>query len=122
MRDFVHEQDGNAMSGQVKTHYSCAELAAMKLAGMPGSDRRMRDLVERESWLFIEEKSRGRVGVTRLYAPPARILKLIEAHRAGGYITARVGDGKQYVITLDLTIGEAAAMLRWLEKRRSLRG
>lgn len=69
------------MSSQGKTHYSCADLAKMKLPGLPGSERRMRDLVERESWTYIEEKSRGRTGATRLYAPPARILKLIDHHQ-----------------------------------------
>jgi hypothetical protein len=106
----------------MKTHYSCAELATLKLPDMPGTERALRDLVERESWSFIQEKSRGRNGVTRRYAPPERIAKLIAAHQAGANITAHGGDGKQYVITLDMTVGEAAAMLRWLEKRRARRG
>lgn len=66
-----------------KTHYSCAELAALNLPGLPASRQNMHALVKREAWSFIEEKGNGGPGgVVRLYAPPARILKLIERHRA----------------------------------------
>lgn len=65
-----------------KTHYSCAELADLHLLGMPSTERALRDLVERESWPSIEQKSRGRNGVTRLYAPPERIAKLIAARES----------------------------------------
>lgn len=67
------------MNSTSKTHYSCAELAAMKLPGMPTTERRMRDLVERESWEFTEIKSAGRSGMRREYLPPAKIARLIEA-------------------------------------------
>lgn len=63
----------------MKAHYSCAELAAMKLPGMPTTERRMRDLVDREKWEFTELKSRGRGGVKREYTPPAKVTKLIAA-------------------------------------------
>lgn len=63
----------------MKTHYSCAELASLRLPDFPTTERRLRDLVERDGWEFVEEKSRGRVGVRRLYAPPAAILKRIRA-------------------------------------------
>ncbi len=66
----------------MKTHYSCAELAALKLPDFPSTERRMRDLCERESWSFTEEKSRGRGGFKRLYAPPPAILKAIRKQEA----------------------------------------
>lgn len=69
-----------------KTHYSCAELAALKLKGYPGSERAWRDLVDREEWGFLEHKSRGRGGIRREYAPTAAIAKLIE--RAEGIIAS----------------------------------
>lgn len=61
----------------MKTHYSCADLAALKLPDFPGTERRIRDLCDRESWPYLEEKSRGRGGLKRLYAPPAGVLKAI---------------------------------------------
>lgn len=63
----------------MKLNFSCSELAAMKLPGMPTTERRMRDLVEREKWEFIEVKSRGRGGVKREYTPPTKITNLIAA-------------------------------------------
>lgn len=66
----------------MKTHYSCAELAALRLPDFPTTERRFRDYVERESWPFIEEKSRGRGGIKRLYAPPPAALKKIRAQEA----------------------------------------
>lgn len=69
-----------------KTHYTCAELAAMKLPGMPGTERAWRDLVTRDAWSCTEHKSRGRGGLRREYAPPPTIAKLID--RAEGIIAA----------------------------------
>lgn len=63
----------------MKSHYSCAELAAMKLPGLPTTERRMRDFVERENWEFVEIKSAGRSGMRREYLPPAKVAKLIES-------------------------------------------
>ncbi|MDP2805357.1 MAG: DDE-type integrase/transposase/recombinase, partial [Gallionellaceae bacterium] len=63
----------------VKTHYSCAELAALKLPGMPTTERCWRDLVARENWEFTEIKSAGRSGMRREYLPPAKIARLIES-------------------------------------------
>lgn len=61
-----------------KTHYSCAELAALKLPGYPASDRRMRDLAEREGWLFREVKGKGgKGGLRREYQPPKGVRDLI---------------------------------------------
>lgn len=63
----------------MKTHYSCAELAALRLAGFPTTERAWRDLVDRDAWPFAEQKSRGRGGIKRLYCPPADLLKKIRA-------------------------------------------
>lgn len=69
-----------------KTHYTCAELAAMKLPGMPGTERAWRDLVTRDAWSCTEHKSRGRGGLRREYAPPSAVAKLID--RAEGIAAA----------------------------------
>jgi hypothetical protein len=61
----------------MKTHYSCADLAALRLPDFPGSPQGWEKVVARESWPFREEKSRGRGGLKRLYAPPAGVLKAI---------------------------------------------
>ena len=70
-----------------KTHYTCAELAAMKLPGMPGSEMGWSKLVKREGYDFREVPAKGgKAGLRREYAPPAAIAKLID--RAEGIIAA----------------------------------
>lgn len=61
----------------MKTSYTCSELAALKLPQYPTSERRWRDLVEREAWEFTEQKSRGRGGIRRAYAPSTKVARLI---------------------------------------------
>lgn len=63
--------------GRMETHYSCAELAALKIPSFPTTERVWRNLVAREKWGFREEKSRGTNGTKRLYAPPPAVLKAI---------------------------------------------
>ncbi|TAN50860.1 MAG: hypothetical protein EPN21_07880 [Methylococcaceae bacterium] len=67
------------MSG-VKSHYSCAELAALRLPGYPASERRFKDVTEREGWPFREVKSAGKNGTRREYAPPKGVRELIFKH------------------------------------------
>ena len=63
----------------MKTHYSCAELAALKLPGLPTSCQGWEKTVKREGWEFSEHKSRGRGGIRREYTPPTKIARLIES-------------------------------------------
>jgi len=49
----------------MKTHYTAAELAAMKLPGLPGSERRMIDRARKDSWAFHLVKGRGGKGGMR---------------------------------------------------------
>ena len=63
----------------MKTHYSCAELAALKLPGHPTSCQGWEKVVKRENWEFNEHKSRGRGGIRREYAVPAKIARLVES-------------------------------------------
>lgn len=77
----------------MKNHYSCAELAAMKLPGMPANRQNWYELVSRENWDFIEVKARGgKGGIKREYTPPAKIARLIESrskiHAEGGAAAA----------------------------------
>jgi len=60
----------------MKTRYSCAELADMKIPGMPASKKGWIDLVSREGW--EGHKRAGRGGGFE-YTPPAKIANLIAA-------------------------------------------
>lgn len=60
----------------MKTHYSSAELAAMKLPGFPVSKKGMIDLVTREKWAV---KNRTGRGGGYEYQPPKAILEQIQA-------------------------------------------
>lgn len=60
--------------------FSCAELAEMNLPGLPATRQGWIDLVQREHWPFIEQKSRGRHGTTKKYQPPQHILDLIQKY------------------------------------------
>ena len=63
----------------LKTHYSCAELAEMKLPGLPSSERRMRDRVKKDGWISRQvDGSGGKDGVRTEYQPPAKIMGLIK--------------------------------------------
>lgn len=59
----------------IKTHYSCAELAEMKLPGLPADPKNMREKAVREGW--IGQKRAGRGGGFE-YQPPAPIMALIK--------------------------------------------
>lgn len=59
----------------LKTQYSCAELAAMKLPGMPETKKGWIDLVTREDW--GKQKRAGRGGGYE-YQPPAPIMAQIK--------------------------------------------
>lgn len=58
----------------MKTHYSCAELAAFKLAGYPTAKKNWIALVEREGW---ERQQRSGRGGGFEYTPSPAVLKLI---------------------------------------------
>ncbi len=96
-----------------KTHYSCSELAEMKLPGYPTTKEGWYQVVERERWGVVEHKSRGRGGIRREYAPSPAIMKLIAAFPA---MEAR-GTGSDVTLTVTVSIEEAVYISRWLEKR-----
>ncbi|MCW3478805.1 DNA-binding protein [Neisseriaceae bacterium JH1-16] len=61
---------------EIKTHYSAAELAAMKLPGLPTTKVAFRDKADREQWAFVEKKGIG--GTRREYALPAGVMAAIK--------------------------------------------
>lgn len=61
----------------MKTNYSCAELAALKLPGYPTSKVGWIDLVKREGW---EGQARAGRGGGFEYLPSIKVSKLIEHH------------------------------------------
>lgn len=69
--------------------FSATELANMQLPGMPRSDRRMRDVVEREQWPFRDVPSKGgKRGLKREYCPPPGVMALIREAQQGAPQTA----------------------------------
>jgi putative transposase len=61
-----------------KTHWSAAELAALRLPGLPSTDRGVQKQAQREAWAC--RKRAGRGGGLE-YQPPRAILALILAHQ-----------------------------------------
>lgn len=67
----------------MKTHYSSAELAAMKLPGLPTSERRMRDRLQSMGVASRQVECKGGKGGMRTeYQPPKAVLRLIQEHHA----------------------------------------
>jgi len=83
----------------MKTHYSCKELAELRLPGKPTTRQGWDSIVNAEQWPFIEVSSRGRMGKTREYEPPPEVLKLIAARTAP----------LEHAVTEDLAVYSAAA-------------
>jgi len=65
-----------SFSNGMKTHYSCAELAALRIAGFPTAKKNWISLVEREKW---ESRPRVGRGGGYEYLPPSSVLKKIRA-------------------------------------------
>lgn len=63
------------MSAALKTHYSAAELAGMRLPGLPGTVANVILLATREAWPFVELTGKG--GKRREYVPPAEVIAAI---------------------------------------------
>lgn len=72
----------------VKSHYSAAELAALRLDNTPTTDKGWEKWATRDAWAFVEVKSRGRNGARREYAVPPQIMDRIRLRAADTYIRA----------------------------------
>ncbi|MFZ6748550.1 Mu transposase C-terminal domain-containing protein [Undibacterium sp. Ren11W] len=59
----------------IKTHYSAAELAGMRLPGLPGTKVGLIAKADRDEWSFLEISGQG--GLRREYTPPAEVLAAI---------------------------------------------
>lgn len=93
----------------MKTHYSCADLAALKLPDFPSTKKGWYGLVDRDGWPFEEVDGKGGKGGTlRLYAPPASALRKIRAQEA---LIDRVDNPG----VMQLAMNHAVAALRRLE-------
>jgi len=88
----------------MKTHYSCAELAALKLPGFPTTPEGWAKVVEREGWEYNEHKSRGHGGLRREFLPSIKIAKLIESR---GKIAADGAEANHIQAALAQIRGEA---------------
>ncbi len=73
----------------VKTHYGAAELAAMKLPGLPATRENIIRRAARERWPYRDVQGNGgRTGMRREYAPPVAIVEAIKAGAAQQFVTA----------------------------------
>ncbi len=73
----------------IKTHYSSAELAAMKLPGLPTSERRINDRARKENWVSRQVPGKGGKGGLRTeYQPPKSIQELIHAAELQKHLSA----------------------------------
>ncbi|MDP2153841.1 MAG: Mu transposase C-terminal domain-containing protein [Methylotenera sp.] len=64
----------------MKQYYSCAELADMKLAGIPASRPGIKIRAESEGWIKREVNAKGgKGGVKTEYQPPKAIMNLIKS-------------------------------------------
>lgn len=73
----------------MKNFYSCAELAEMKLDGLPTSKPGIKLRAESESWPKREVASKGgRGGVRTEYQPPKKVMDLIKQHSLGQAVEA----------------------------------
>lgn len=67
----------------MKTHYSCTELAALRIPDFPTTKKGWYSLVDRAEWEFKDTPGKGgRGGIKRLYAPPLAVIKLIRKQEA----------------------------------------
>lgn len=81
---YTYEKTSEPGGNSSDAWFSATQLAEMGLPGMPRSDRRMRDVVEREGWPFREVPSQGgKRGIKREYQPPPYVLALIKGREEG---------------------------------------
>lgn len=64
----------------IKTHYSAAELAEMRLSNLPATKANVILFADRACWTAIHVKGRG--GMRRLYAPSAEVMAEIRLRAA----------------------------------------
>lgn len=68
--------------------FTCLELSAVGLPGMPTTEQGWGKLVARELWQFVEVHAKGgKKGVKREYTPPPALLELIRRHLRGEPVT-----------------------------------
>lgn len=77
------------ISGAIKSHYSAAELAALRLPMLPTTKANVIALADRAGWSSVEATGRG--GKRREYAPPADVMDAIRAKAAQTLITVAPG-------------------------------
>lgn len=86
----------------MKSHFSAAELAELRLPGLPGTERNIRAMADRAGWTAQEVPARGRTGIRKEYAitalPEAARLALLNqqfsestVHPTAGRISSAAG-------------------------------
>lgn len=73
----------------MKSFYSCAELAEMKIQGLPLSKPGIKLRAEKEGWQSREVAAKGgKGGIKTEYQPPKKVLDLIKKHSLGQALEA----------------------------------
>lgn len=109
----------------MKTHHSCAELAALRLPGYPTSRQGWHNIAKHEGWVFNETKGQGRCGVKREYLPSVKVAQLIAAMPVIMELIYILVDrdikvkqaGLGVTLTLTLSHEEVTYVERWMEIR-----
>ena len=72
----------------MKNFYSCAELAELKISGLPASKPGVKIRAESEGWIKREVTAKGgKGGVKTEYQPPKAILEIIKHQQLGTAIS-----------------------------------
>lgn len=102
-----------------KTHYSAAELAALKLPGLPGTEQNVRAMAEREGWNYTEVAARGRTGKRKEFAVsalPAAARSAVD--KQFGRQLSFYGESAEITLSLTVSLEQAGKILRMLRKAK----
>lgn len=91
----------------MKTHYSCAELAAMKLPEYPTAINRMRDRVRAENWPSREVPGKGgKSGLRTEYQPPKAVMEIIKKRHDQQVLDKVFSEQKQLPAPIEIATQE----------------
>lgn len=69
-------------------HFSCLELAQMRIPGFPTTEQGWGKVVSRGEWPWVEVQAKGgKKGVKRVFTPPSGLLEVIHRHSRGEAVT-----------------------------------
>jgi putative transposase len=104
----------------IKSHYSCAELAEMKLPSLPSTKKGMIDLANRQKWPSQKRTARGG-GLE--YQPPKEVMNLIRDKqlKSAIVVTQNIAPNMQYNVVSAQQNVSAAELKDWQRDTASAR-